>query len=201
MQENNSYPPMPIKASPYQHQREAFAFACRQFGLGGYEVRSQGVALLMEMGTGKTITSIAITGALYLSGNVRRVLVVAPLSIVGVWDEEFQKFADFKYSLSVLSGSGTKKAEELRHMAYPSLQVAVVNYESAWRLEKEITSWNPDLIIADEGHKIKTHNISASKAMHRIGAKAGYRLLLTGTIITNKAILNGNMLAYMRILE
>lgn len=188
MQENNSYPPMPIKASPYQHQREAFAFACRQFGLGGYEVRSQGVALLMEMGTGKTITSIAITGALYLSGNVRRVLVVAPLSIVGVWDEEFQKFADFKYSLSVLSGSGTKKAEELRHMAYPSLQVAVVNYESAWRLEKEITSWNPDLIIADEGHKIKTHNISASKAMHRIGAKAGYRLLLTGTIITNKAI-------------
>lgn len=142
----------------------------------------------MEMGTGKTITSIAITGALYLSGNVRRVLVVAPLSIVGVWDEEFQKFADFKYSLSVLSGSGTKKAEELRHMAYPPLQVAVVNYESAWRLEKEITSWNPDLIIADEGHKIKTHNISASKAMHRIGAKAGYRLLLTGTIITNKAI-------------
>lgn len=142
----------------------------------------------MEMGTGKTITSIAITGALYLSGNIRRVLVVAPLSIVGVWDEEFQKFADFKYSLSVLSGSGTKKAEELKCMAYPPLQVAVVNYESAWRLEKEIIAWNPDLIIADEGHKIKTHNISASKAMHRIGAKASYRLLLTGTVITNKAI-------------
>lgn len=179
---------MPIKASPYKHQREAFAFACRQFGLGGHEMTSQGVALLMEMGTGKTITSIAITGALYQLGKIRRVLVVAPLSIVGVWDEEFQKFADFDYSLSVLSGSGTKKAEELRHMSYPPLQVAVVNYESAWRLEKEIAAWKPDLIIADEGHKIKTHNISASKAMHRIGAKAGYRLLLTGTVITNKAI-------------
>ena len=46
----------------------------------------------------------------------------------------------------------------------------------------------PDLIIADEGHKIKTHNIAASKAMHRMGAKASYRLLLTGTVITNKAI-------------
>lgn len=48
--------------------------------------------------------------------------------------------------------------------------------------------WHPDLIVADEGHKIKTHNISASKAMHRLGAKAGYRLLLTGTPVTNQAI-------------
>ena len=84
MQENNSYPPMPIRASPYQHQQEAFAFACRQFGLGRDEARSQGIALLMEMGTGKTITSIAITGALYQSGKIHRVLVVAPLSIAGV---------------------------------------------------------------------------------------------------------------------
>jgi SNF2 family DNA or RNA helicase len=44
------------------------------------------------------------------------------------------------------------------------------------------------MIIADEGHKIKTHNIAASKAMHRLGARARYRLLLTGTVITNKAI-------------
>ena len=68
------------------------------------------------------------------------------------------------------------------------LQVAVINYESAWRLEKELSAWNPDLIIADEGHKIKTHNIAASKAMHWLGARARYRLLLTGTVITNKAI-------------
>lgn len=115
-------------------------------------------------------------------------LVVAPLSILGVWDEEFAKFADFDYSLNVLSGSGAKKAKALRQMQGTSLQVAVVNYESAWRLEKEIAAWKPDLVIADEGHKIKTHNISASKAMHRIGAKASYRLLLTGTVITNKAL-------------
>ena len=68
------------------------------------------------------------------------------------------------------------------------LQVVVVNYESAWRMEKDLAAWRPDLIIADEGHKIKTHNIAASKAMHRLVAKAGYRLLLTGTVITNKAI-------------
>ncbi|GHU35901.1 hypothetical protein FACS1894105_05350 [Clostridia bacterium] len=68
------------------------------------------------------------------------------------------------------------------------LQVAVVNYESAWRLEKQVVSWHLDLIIADESHKIKSHATAASKAMHRLGANAAYRLALTGTPITNKAI-------------
>ena len=150
--------------------------------------KSRGAALLMEMGTGKSLTAIAITGALSQAGLIRRVLIVAPLSILGVWEEEFQKFAAFPYALAVLSGSSAKKLDTLRHMTGTTLQVVVVNYESAWRLEKALTAWHPDLIIADEGHKIKTHNIAASKAMHRMGAKASYRLLLTGTVITNKAI-------------
>lgn len=186
--EKQQYPPMPVRASPYQHQRDAFELACRLFGITGGDMVSQGTALLMEMGTGKTITSIAIAGVLYQAGKIKRVLVVAPLSIVGVWDEEFAKFAAFDYSLAVLNGSGDKKAETLRNLKGTALQVAVVNYESAWRMEQEIKAWNPDLVIADEGHKIKTHNISASKAMHRIGARAAYRLLLTGTVITNKAL-------------
>ena len=115
-------------------------------------------------------------------------MIVAPLSILGVWEEEFQKFAAFPYALAVLSGSSAKKLDTLRHMIGTALQVVVVNYESAWRLEKALTAWHPDLIIADEGHKIKTHNIAASKAMHRMGREASYRLLLTGTVITNKAI-------------
>ncbi|MDE8725960.1 DEAD/DEAH box helicase [Ruminococcus bromii] len=151
-------------------------------------LNSRGAALLMEMGTGKSLTAIAITGALSQAGRIRRVLIVAPLSILGVWEEEFQKFAAFPYALAVLSGSSAKKLDTLRHMNGTALQVVVVNYESAWRLEKALTAWHPDLIIADEGHKIKTHNIAASKAMHRMGTKASYRLLLTGTVITNKAI-------------
>lgn len=115
-------------------------------------------------------------------------LIVAPLSILSVWEAEFAQFAAFDYALAVLTGDGAKKADTLRHMNGTALQVAVVNYESAWRMERELSAWGPDLIVCDEGHKIKTHNISASKAMHRLGAKAGYRLLLTGTLITNKAI-------------
>lgn len=188
MKERDPTPKMLIKAKPYQHQIEAFNFACRQFGLcSGYPI-SRGVAFLMEMGTGKTVVSVAVTGALAGAGKIRKVLVVAPLSILGVWDEEFAKFAVFEYHLEVLTGSGAKKAETLKGLNSENLQVVVVNYESSWRLEKEILAWGPDLIIADKAHKIKTHNISASKAMHKLGALAKYRLLLTGTPVTNKAL-------------
>ena len=79
---------MPIKATPYEHQKKAFAFACDKFGVFDNQLKSRGTALLMEMGTGKTIVSIAVSGCMYQYGKINRVLVVAPLSILGVWEEE-----------------------------------------------------------------------------------------------------------------
>ena len=172
----------PIRAAPYQHQRQAAAFALNRLESGG------SAALLMEMGTGKTLTAIAVVGTLWQEVRIQRLLVVAPLSILGVWEDEFDRFAAFDYNLAVLSGTGTRKADTIRHMNGAALQVLVVNYESAWRLEKELSAWRPDCIVCDEGHKIKTHNIAASRALHRLGARAQYRLLLTGTVITNKPI-------------
>ena len=173
---------LPIRAAPYEHQGRAAAFALDRLSHGG------GAALLMEMGTGKTLTSIGIVGQLWKERRIARLLIVAPLSILGVWRDEFDKFAGYDYCLSVLEGTAARKADTIRHMAGKSLQVLVINYESAWRMEKELAGWRPDMIVCDEGHKIKTHNIAASKAMHRLAAKAKYRLLLTGTVITNKPI-------------
>ena len=173
---------LPIRAAPYEHQRRAAAFALDRLSHGG------GAALLMEMGTGKTLTSIGIVGQLWKERRIARLLIVAPLSILGVWRDEFDKFAGYDYCLSVLEGTAARKADTIRHMAGKSLQVLVINYESAWRMEKELAGWRPDMIVCDEGHKIKTHNIAASKAMHRLAGKAKYRLLLTGTVITNKPI-------------
>ena len=172
---------MPIKAEPFKHQKEAFDFAMSH-------ADQHGIALLMSMGCGKSLSAIAITGALYNVRKIKRALIVCPLSIVGVWQEEFEKFADFDYELAILKGNVAKKTELLQKMQGYSLQVAVVNYESVWRMETEIASWKPDFIIADESHKIKTHNIAASKAMHKLGAKSKFRMILTGTVITNKEI-------------
>ena len=180
--------PMPVKVRPYLHQQAAFDFACRKFGLLPSDSRSRGVALLMEMGCGKTLTSIGIAGILYQFGLVNRVLVVAPLSILGVWDEEFASMAAFPYSLTVLKGTGEKKRQQIREVSGDGLQVLVVNYESARILEKELLQYDADLIIADEGHKIKENRSKQSKAMHSLGDRASYRLLLTGTLITNKEL-------------
>lgn len=179
---------MPIKANPYEHQIKAFGFVCGLFGIFNAPYYSRGAALLMEMGCGKTITSIAVAGALYQFGKINRILIVAPLSILGVWDEEFEKFADFPYTLTVLKGSSSKKKEQLEEVSDKGLQIVVVNYESAWRLERELLRYNADLILADEGHKIKSAQTSVSKSMHALGDRARYRMLLTGTLITNKEI-------------
>ena len=61
---------MPIKATLYDHQKKAFAFACDKFSVFDECIKSRGTALLMEMGTGKTIVSIAVTGCMYQYGKV-----------------------------------------------------------------------------------------------------------------------------------
>ena len=142
----------------------------------------------MEMGCGKTLTSIGIAGALYQFGKVNRILVVAPLSILGVWEQEFAEFADYRYTLTVLKGASSDKARMLQSIESRGLQIVVVNYESAWRIEKDLLRFDADLIIADEAHKIKEARTAQSKAMHHFGDKARYKLLLTGTVITNREL-------------
>ena len=186
----SDYLSMPIKVKPYQHQLDAFEFACRKFGLiQNQSKRSCGVALLMEMGCGKSLTGVGISGALYQKGKISRVLVVCPLSITSVWQEEYGKFADFPYSVTILKGSSEKKRQQLSELPQGDfLQVVIVNYESAWRLEPDLIKYNAGLIIADEGHKIKENRTAQSKCMHNLGSRAAYKLLLTGTVISGKEL-------------
>lgn len=181
--------PMPVKAKPFAHQQEAFDFACAKFGIGGGMKSSDGVALLMEMGCGKTLVAVAVAAALYRHGYGGRILVVAPLSILGVWRDEFLRFADAPVEATVLEGSTAKKKATLAALPDDDrLRVIIVNYESAWRMEKELLAFNANLVIADEAHKIKEARTAQSKAMHRIGDKAPFKLLLTGTVITNREL-------------
>lgn len=171
-----------VKAKLYKHQEAAYQFSLDTLG------RGKGLAILADMGTGKTLITIATVGTLFSQGKIGKLLVVCPKSIIGVWEEEFKKFADFRYALPTLDGTLEKKKSVFKYMTGTALQVIVVNYESAWRLEDEIAKWKPDMIVCDESSKIKNPMATQSKALHRLGRISKYNSILTGTPITNNPL-------------
>ena len=145
-----------VKATLYAHQVRAYNFALEMLEEG------RAAAIFADMGTGKTLITISTVGTLYEQERIHKMLVVCPKSIVGVWEEEFRKFADFRYALTVLDGTLDKKKSAFEYMNGTALQVIVVNYESCWRLEKEVAKWRPDIIVCDESSKIKNRRAARS---------------------------------------
>lgn len=143
---------------------------------------------------GKTLTAISVAGALFQKGLIKKVLVTAPTSVCSVWPNDFNTFADFKYKVNVMLGTKQKRIaqlEELERFPFNDvLLVAVINYESCWRdgIKEKIMDWHPDLIIADESQRIKTHDANQSKAMHELGDLAKYKLILSGTPVQNNCL-------------
>lgn len=111
-QEQEPLKPMPIKATPFQHQIAAYNTVGTIFNLWT-SPKSAGAGLYMEQGTGKTLTTIAVAGTMFLDGVINKMLVVAPSSVVPVWPNEFESFADFPHQCRVLEGTGAKRAELL----------------------------------------------------------------------------------------
>ena len=156
-------------------------------------VTGKGFGFLFEMGCGKTLTAIAVAGAGYQIGKVKRVLIVAPTSVCAVWPQEFQNYAAFPYTVRTLLGTKTQRLKELNELVkfpYPRLKAAVINYESVWRdgIYEALKEYDADLIIADESQRIKTHDAEQSKALHRLGDQARYKMILSGTPVQNEAI-------------
>ena len=113
----------------------------------------KGFGFLFEMGCGKTLTAIAVTGAGYKLGKIKRVLIVAPTSVCAVWPKEFADYADFRYTVKTLLGTKPQRLKTLADLeAFPfqSLKVAVINYESTWRdgIFEKLMEYDADLIIA-----------------------------------------------------
>lgn len=154
------------------------------------QAKNKGFGLLFEMGCGKTLTAIAIMGALYQEKKIDRVLIVAPTSVVAVWPHELADFADYPFTVETLLGDKSKRLKSLNDLTrypYPKLKVAVINYESVWRdeIQDAIKTYDPDLIICDESQRIKTHDSKQSQAMHQLGDRARYKLILSGTPVQN----------------
>ena len=125
--------------------------------------------------------------------KVERLLIIAPTSVVAVWPSELQETADFKYTCRTLLGEKSQRIKQLDGlMKFPfkALKVAVINYESTWRpgIFEKLEEYDPDMIICDESQRIKTHDAAQSKAIHKLGDQARYKLILSGTPVQNNAI-------------
>lgn len=197
----------PVDLEMYYHQKEGYRYALGRLLQEPLthdgNCYGRGAALLMEMGCGKTLTAVAVMGALITMRDVRRMTIVCPLSVVGVWKNELKHIVlPEGMHLDIRDATGSLKK---RKAAFSGANencdpiVTIVNYESCWLQEKGYRStanqcapamqiWDPEMIILDEGHKIKSHTSKVSKFMGLMGSKVKYRLLLTGTAITNNAL-------------
>lgn len=187
-QEIPPHPPLPLKRgiSPYRHQEAAYACALQEFAKGG-----TGYAFLMEMGTGKSLTAVAVAGQLFNEGKVKRLLVVAPLAVVPVWPSEFADFSGIPYRVETLEGDKKRRLKALQRLTDDKtdcLKVAVINYESSWRLKKELMDWKPNMMICDESQRIKEPTSAQSKGIHEISRDVRYKLILSGTPVTNSPL-------------
>lgn len=178
-QEAEALESMPITIRPYQHQIHAF-------NLG---ITLDAAAYFMEMGAGKTLPAIAVAGYRWLRGQVNRLLIVCPASVMPVWKQEFEKCSAIQYRVVVLDGPVKKRQEILANWQDSfGLDVVVINYEGARNMVDDLLRWSPDMLIMDEAHRCKTPGSQQSKAMARIARAARYKLALTGTPITNSPL-------------
>ena len=201
------YPPA-VKTNLYMHQIRGYNMALITLGWtemqasGKPKIKTacdkdknskKGFGYLFEMGCGKTLTAIATIGTGFQFGYLKRVLVVAPSSVCSVWEREFQNYADFPFKIHTLLGDKSKRIKDIQSLeneSEKSLCVAVINYESVWRddIFTALLEYDADLIIADESQRIKNPNANQSKAMHKLGDRAQYKFILSGTPIQNEFV-------------
>ena len=156
----SSLPPAPLRES-LPHQLDAIAYAFP---------RSK-IALFMEMRLGKSLVAVRWAQR----RGAKKVLVVAPLSSLGPWEEELYKERIPRNQVHYLLGSKTKRLQTSKNKEGWFL----VNYEGL-RSCPEILKQNWKAVILDESTRIRN-------------PKAQITRLLTNELfyVPNRCILSG----------
>lgn len=161
----------------YDHQKRGLEFVRARNGRAG---------LWMEMGTGKSRIALAHL----TEQDCQRVLVVCPLSAVGVWQRE-ARIVGLPHTIVDLTGCGTIKDRTvaLKKTDRKVPTIVICNFESYWRepLRAAVLRWEPDAVIIDEAHRIKNRGTRQSRFAHILGDRehVKVKLALTGTPVTN----------------
>ncbi|MCA9170093.1 MAG: DEAD/DEAH box helicase, partial [Planctomycetales bacterium] len=151
---------------PYQLEGIAFCVAA-------------GRAILADdMGLGKTIQAIGVAELLARQADIRRVLIICPASLKSQWDSEIRRFSG--RSTQIVSGT----AQERTHQYQADAFFTICNYEQVVRDEPIVESAEFDLIVLDEGQRIKNWESKTSRSIRQL--QSTFRLVLSGTPLENR---------------
>lgn len=145
-------------------------------------------ALFMEMGLGKTLTTLTAIDRLRASGEVRKVLVIAPLRVAeDTWAREVGKWG-FHLSVSKVLGTEAKRREALKTQA----DIYVINRENVpWIVEYYLlqkVGWPFDMVVIDELSSFKSPSSKRFKALKKIRPLIKRVVGLTGTPTPNSLL-------------
>ena len=150
------------------------------------------VLLADEVGLGKTIEAGLVFQRLYATGQINRVLVVAPSQLVHQWMVEL--YRRFHYLFTVLDeefcraeekGDSTKNPFALRSLILCPTDLLSAPQSGARRVRQAIEA-GIDLLIVDEAHHLQWSEAQASPeyaAVEALARAARGVLLLTATPI------------------
>ncbi|HLX40069.1 MAG TPA: DEAD/DEAH box helicase [Ktedonobacteraceae bacterium] len=159
------------KLRPYQVKGVSWLAFLQQFGFGS--------CLADDMGLGKTVQLITL---LLLDAVKSPCLIICPMSIVGNWHRELQRFAP---SLSVMIHHGAERlsgpafAEEVRKH-----DVVITTYALALRDKKHLSHIDWQYLVVDEAQNIKNEEAKQTLAIKSIPAV--HKIALTGTPVENR---------------
>ena len=159
---------------PYQENGIAWLSMLKETGMGA--------CLADDMGLGKTVQVIAHLTRQVQEGHGKKTLLVCPMSIIGNWMRELQRFAP---SLRVYIHHGTKRCSSDRFaQALEEIDLAITSYQTVQRDEEILSSTEWDCVVLDEAQNIKNHMTKQSRAVRKLPAKS--RIVLTGTPVENR---------------
>ncbi|XP_044071378.1 lymphoid-specific helicase isoform X2 [Siniperca chuatsi] len=140
-----------------------------------------------EMGLGKTIQCIAHIAMMIEKKVMGPFLVVAPLSTLPNWINEFKRFTP-EVSVLLYHGPQPERAKLLKQIHRPQgplsmCPVVVTSFEISMIDRKFLQHFQWKYLIVDEGHRIKNLNCRLVRELKVL--PTDNKLLLTGTPLQN----------------
>ena len=164
---------------PFKHQKKALKLSLKR-GSFGY---------LMEPGSGKTKPAIDYIGCRHLRDKHNKILVLAPKSVIGVWEDQIAEHLPPSIKRTVIRLEGSRRKTLINQYKNPdSLTIFLISYDSAWRSKKDLVKWKPDGVIADESHYIKGATSKRSRGAIAIRMVAQWGMILTGTFMSKNPL-------------